>query len=153
MKYGIKDVIDFHVFNENGDLITKIHSSVENKLVQDSDRNTSYLMVKDALLDIDLLKFMSKQDSTRSDYEVALSKNKETVEIGGNGIIPCKIVGYGLARMYECEADVEFMVDIPVAQIVNKHDFSLNGVDPSEFDIIFQILPYNDQGTFYNLTI
>ncbi|KAF6565300.1 hypothetical protein G9G63_09070 [Paenibacillus sp. EKM202P] len=77
MNYGVRDIIELHVFDEAGNFISTI-SSLKKGSISVVNRT---IRVRDALLNGDMLKFLNKSEDTKSDYDKFFSKtqNCETI--------------------------------------------------------------------------
>ncbi|MGR6760271.1 hypothetical protein ACU1JV_00310 [Paenibacillus sp. T2-29] len=65
MNYGIRDIIELHVFDETGKFVSTI-STLKKGSISVANRT---IRVKDALLNGDMLKFLNKSENTLSDYD------------------------------------------------------------------------------------
>ncbi|WP_090739391.1 hypothetical protein [Paenibacillus sp. Mc5Re-14] len=151
MKYGQREIIDLTIYDELGNKVAHLDSLKESYLGKHT------VFVKDALLDLDLLKFMGKaEDKFVSDYESESSREKydTTIVFNHNTTKPCKLIGKGVIRSQETGRDVEFMYEVPKAEISLNYTMIVeSSPNVSDHDFSFDILPFNEEGDMYKLHI
>lgn len=153
MNYGVYQVLDLSVFDKEGKFITQLNSLKESNLSLDGDGK---LFVKDALLNMDFLKFMQdvKEDNI-TDYDRVL-KLYETQTVTFNvkkSTKECKLLALTVARTQEENKDHVFMFEIPNAEIDKRFNMNISGENPSVFDALFMFKPYNDEGDIIKMHI
>ncbi|KAF6620589.1 hypothetical protein G7L40_20705 [Paenibacillus polymyxa] len=151
MNYGIRDIIELHVFDEAGNFISTINTlkkgsiSVANRTIR----------VKDALLNGDMLKFLNKSEDTKSDYDKFFSKtqNCETI-VFNRRVVNCKLIAEGFYRKQENQKDVLVQYEMPKCSIVSAYNFNHSYMgDADDFDYVFEIKEFNEKGDLFKLHI
>lgn len=153
MKFGHFQALDVSIFDESGNLVTALET-LKNSYIQIKD-NAGYLLIKDALLDKNLLQFIGKtEEDTLSDFDKVLNGKKYTTTITFNQKMykSCKIIGKGLLRDVTTQMDQEFLFEIPSARFGGDLDFISDCESVSEYDFVFRILP-NGNGDLFKMHI
>ncbi|WP_063562896.1 hypothetical protein [Paenibacillus sp. O199] len=153
MKLGNRNVIGLHVFDELGNKVTYLDSLKESKLVT-SDEEQTLLYVKDALLDTQLLKFITnEEEDISSDYESFFHKKTYRTFSFKKTTRKCKLIAETDYRN-SLGQDHNTYFEIPNAQIVSSIDFytSSSGY-PSDTDIMFIIEPFNEDNELFKIHI
>lgn len=154
MKFGQFQALEVAIFDEEGKVVT-ILDTLKNSYLSIKD-NRGYLFVKDALLDKELLKFIGKTEvDNSSDFDKLLKKQKYATTITFNRSLKrrCKIIGNGLLRNSSDFKDQEFLFEIPEATFGGDLDFISDCDNVSEFDFVFKIYPFNDNGDLFKMHI
>lgn len=155
MKYGQRDVVDLLVFNEEGKLIAKLDSLKESNIYV--GRLDSQVYVKDALLNSDILEFIGKKEKqpVRTDFENHMIKKNAgtTISFGKPNTKKCKLIAVSLLVRDDIGTSVEVTYEIPNATLNTGLNFEHSNVDPTDLDLVFNILPYNDEGDLYKMHI
>ena len=115
MKYGAKEVLDLYVFDENGKFITKLDSLKESAiyLYEYEDGLRARLIAKDALLDIELLKFIQNtKEKNLTDFDRYLKLNEmHTITFNAkNTYKKCKLIAKSIIRRVESGTDDIYML-------------------------------------------
>lgn len=154
MNYGVYDVFDLSVFDNEGKFVTQLKSLKESYLKLNEEDGE--LFVSDALLNIDLLKFI--QDSKNkelSDFDRVL-KLYDTQTITFNNkkkFKECKLIAYTFLREEKDNKDHICVYEIPLAEIIKKLELGGNRTQLSVFDLVFKIKPYNEDGDLFKMHI
>lgn len=158
MLYGVNEVLDLYVFNEEGKFITQVKSLKESGIyVSDSTESESeaILIAKDALLNIDLLKFIQgTKDDNLTDFERYAKINEvHTITFNAkNKGKKCKLIAKSIMRNLN-QLDNEYLYEIPNAYIVNSFS-SVKELDKiSDFDLKIEIKPYNEEKDLFQMKI
>ncbi|MBM7598207.1 hypothetical protein JOC34_000564 [Virgibacillus halotolerans] len=153
MKFGLREVVDLKVFNESDELVTVLDTSRESfiQYIGEDEKGVGYVGVKDALIDLNFIKFISDESSELTDYEKAINSNMNTIELGGSGNRKCKLVGNSYARSRDSGGDCKYLIEAPNAEVINRLSIENNTYDPSDFDILFKVKPYNDKGSLFKI--
>ena len=150
-KYGVKEVIDLMVYNEQGELITKLDTLQNSHIIVDEDGGAS-LIARDALLDINLLRFAHGNSLVgMSDFDSLLNHVKNNrITFGINNLKKkCKLVATSTMRNPHTMKDETVYYEIPDADILNSFNHEANYDTPSVFDLRFVINPNSDGELFY----
>lgn len=157
MLFGLCDVIDLMVFNKKGKLLAKLESIKENDLNYSQYSNENYLLIKDALLNTDILEVLgNKESENKNDYEKELSMESNTICFGSKKNVDCKLIGIGYLKETTNGMNVKFKFEIPKAEMVNKLQIKSTcdyNDGSSDFDYVFKIYPFNDEGDLFKLHI
>ena len=158
MLYGVNEVLDLYVFNEEGKFVTQLKSLRESGIyVYDSTESESeaILIAKDALLNIDLLKFIQRiKDDNLTDFERYAKINEvHTITFNAkNKGKKCKLIAKSNIRDLEQKDDI-CLYEIPNAYIVNSFS-SFKELDKvSDFDLKIEIKPYNEEKDLFQMKI
>lgn len=155
MKFGNYGVFDLLVFDENEKMVAKLDSLKNSKIF--GNNNEIYVYVKDALLNLDILKFLHvESDNTSSDYQNYLNSpffngNVKTIVFNFKNIKKCKLIARGTLRREENKKDETYLFDIPLAEIINEFIFDGHMEEISAFDLIFKVNPYNENGDSFKM--
>ena len=151
-KYGVKDVVELFIFDEDGKLVTTLDSLQESKIVSNKENN--FIFVRDALLDIDLLRFQqdSETNSEINDFKTILQ------QIKGTSVVvkqkredkKCKIIAKSTIRNRHTGEDAYIYYEIPEATITSGFEIENNNYEPSAFDVVFNINP-NASGVLFEI--
>lgn len=158
MKLFFRYVVEVLVFNENGQLVTKLDTLKENSLMYSStNKNLNYLAIKDCALDTTLLEGMGTPETTpeESDYDKLIKNsdnNFKTITFGAKEDVPCKLVCLGVMRKLNCN-DTRFKIEIPKASLVNQFELRSDNEELSGFDYIFKLDQFNEKGDLFKLHI
>lgn len=147
--YGVKDVVELYVFDENSDLVTVLDNLIESEIV--SNEESDYIFVKNALLNIDLLRFQqNSQDEKKDDYKTILNhiKGVPVVINRNNKNKKCKLIAKSMIRNAPTSEDEWVYYEIPSAEITNRFEVVTNNCEPSAFDTLFKILPSENGDLF-----
>ncbi|MGV6935844.1 hypothetical protein ACWA2B_10055 [Paenibacillus sp. CMM36] len=151
MNYGIRDIIELHVFDETGKFVSTI-TTLKKGSISVTNRT---IRVKDALLNGDMLKFLNKSENTMSDYDKFFSKtqNCETI-VFNRKVVNCKLIAEGFYRKEESQEDVVVQYEMPKCSIVSAYNFNHSYIgDADEFDYVFEIKEFNEKGDLFKLHI
>ncbi|MEK4427670.1 hypothetical protein MHB54_00270 [Paenibacillus sp. FSL M7-0802] len=151
MNYGIRDIIELHVFDETGKFVSTI-TTLKKGSISVANRT---IRVKDALLNGDMLKFLNKSVTDVSDYDKFFSttQNYETI-VFNRKVVNCKLIAEGFYRKQENQEDVLVQYEIPQCSIVSNYDFNHSTVgNADDFDYVFEIKEYNGEGDLFKLHI
>ena len=156
MKYGAKEVLDLYVFDENGKFITKLDSLKESAiyLYEYEDGLRARLIAKDALLDIELLKFIQNtKEKNLTDFDRYLKLNEmHTITFNAkNTYKKCKLIAKSIIRRVESDTDDIYMYEIPDANIVNTFNSKQTGYEPSVYDLKVEIQPFNEAEDLFKM--
>ncbi|WP_440109989.1 hypothetical protein [Paenibacillus sp. QZ-Y1] len=157
MKYGQRSVIDLYVFNENGKLITILDSLKESYI----DPNKAYpiLYAKDALLDDSLLEFFNRREiDNKTDYEKFVSNGFEEEKsiktlVYRQNTKECKLIAKATIRDSESSSERYIYYEVPEANVSNYDSFNSSATQVSEWDLVFNIKPYNEDKDLYKIHI
>lgn len=157
MKYGQRSIIDLCVFNKDGTLVTVLDSLKESFINQSKDNPVLY--AKDALLDDSLLEFFNKRErDNKTDYEKFVlngfeeKKSLKTL-VHRQTTKECKLIAKAVVRDEESGLDRCMYYEIPEASVSNYSNFEFSGTKVSEWDLMFSIKPYSDEGDLYKIHI
>ncbi|MEC4565523.1 hypothetical protein L8C07_06155 [Paenibacillus sp. CMAA1739] len=151
MNYGIRDIIELHVFDEAGKFVSTI-TTLKKGSISVANRT---IRIKDALLNGDMLKFLNKSEDTMSDYDKFFSKtqNSETI-VFNRRVVNCKLIAEGFYRKQENQEDVLVQYEMPKCSIVSAYNFNHSNIgDADEFDYVFEIKEFNEEGDIFKLHI
>ncbi|MBD8836259.1 hypothetical protein IFU39_00300 [Paenibacillus sp. CFBP 13594] len=153
MKLGNRDVVGLHVFDEWGSKVAYLDSLKESKLVT-SDEEQTILFVKDALLDIELLKFITnEEDQYLNDYESFFNKKTHRTFSFKKMSKKCKLIAETYYRSTYGEDHYTYF-EIPNARISNSIDFYTSSTgNPNDTDIMFIIEPFNEENDLFKIHI
>jgi hypothetical protein len=155
MKFGNNEVLDLSIFTEEGNLVTKL-DSLKNSSVIITETGRGYIFIKDALLDQRFLEFLGKVERNEvSDFDKQLNREAHTTTITFNKKLnkKCRLIGKGLLINPEDCSNKIFTIEVPNAttgkafELTKEYDYS------SEFDFVFTINPFNDDGDLFKLHI
>ncbi|PZT57335.1 hypothetical protein [Paenibacillus silvae] len=156
MKYGQRSVSDLYVFNKNGKLITVLDSLKESYI---DPNNTPILYAKDALLDDSLLEFFNRQvNDNKTDYEKFVSGGFEEEKTFKTLVYrqttkECKLIAKTEVRDSESGQDRYVYYEIPEASVSNYNSFNSSSTQTSEWDLVFNIKPYNEDKDLFKIHI
>lgn len=141
-KFGIKDVLELQVFDEDGRFIATLDVANRSQII--SNENGDYICLESALFDIELLRF--QQDSKadlKTDIDIVLEKIKKTpLSIKKDREHKkCKLIGKTLFRSKETLNDEVIHFHIPNALLMNDIEFTGDSCSPSTFYTAFEIKP------------
>lgn len=153
MKYVERSVKDVYIFDMEGTSVATLNTLMDSDLIINQDNDEAYLVLKDALYDLDLLKFIGRENSSQSDYDRVLNINKNKITFGKRDEKECKIIAKGVWRKSENMEDIEVVFEIPHAVTVNNIKFEGSNHNVSTFDLVFKIIPFNEDGDLFNLHI
>lgn len=157
MLYTTKDVLELYVFDEEGRFITKLDSLKESAiyLYENNIHNMrARLIAKDALLNIDLLKFIQNvKEEDLTDFERYLKLNDiHTITFNAkNKIKKCKLIAKGLAKRADTQNDDIYFYEIPRAFIVNSFNSETSLDKYSVYDLKVEIDPFNDAEDLFKM--
>jgi hypothetical protein len=117
---------------------------------------TPHIYVKDALLDKNVLEFVGKVETFKTtDFERHINKAhySSIISMGKRKNKKCKLIAKGFLRNAETQKDAEYLIEIPNAEIVTGLDLEQRVGRVSDFDLMFNILSYNEEGDLYKLHI
>jgi hypothetical protein len=144
MKFSQREVYDLLVFDLNENLVANLDSLKDVRIYYSESHETYFVYAKDALLNTDLLKFVGKENE-QTDLQKLLSGNKKVISIPRRKEKFCKLIAKSLIRNTKTEIDQVIMLEFPKVKIESKPVFEANVVQPSEFDVIFKVIPENDE--------
>ncbi|WP_211747921.1 hypothetical protein [Paenibacillus sp. Marseille-Q4541] len=153
LKLGNREVSDIYVFDEFGNKVATLDSLKNTKLI-----NTDYptkLYISDALLNPDMLNFLSKKEPSQhiSDYEKLLKQGvKCRTFVFNKTKKKCKVIALTQYRD-EGGFDRQVYYEFPRASVSTAIDYESNGFDHAPTDLVFEILPFNEDGDTYKLHI
>lgn len=148
-KYGVKEVIELFVFNEDGKLVTTLNTLRNSNII--SNENDDFLFVEDALLDINLLRFQQNSEtSIEDDFKTVLNQIKGVpVTVNKNNKSKkCKLIAKSIMRDRDTGSDKYIYYEIPNAEILNRFEIDTANCEPSAFDILFKITSNEDGDLF-----
>ena len=153
MKIGMFSIFDLIIFDANGSLIANLNTLKYGELIQNKD--ATCLVVKNALLDLEILKFLHKHEITHTnDYERMLNgKIENTTTIIFNRqvkTIDCKLIAKGLMQSANIK-NIEYTLEIPCACIRNNIRMEWFEDKISKNDLVIFIKDYNDAGDMIKL--
>ena len=148
MKIGMFSIFDLIIFDANGSLIANLNTLKYGELIQNKD--ATCLVIKDALLDLDVLKFLHKHEITHTnDYERMLrGKVENTTTIIFNRqvkTIDCKLIAKGLMQSANIK-NIEYTLEIPCVCIRNNVKLEWFEDKIKTNDLVIFIKDYNDNG-------
>lgn len=144
MQFAQYDVYDLMVFDLNENLVVNLDSLKNVRIYYSENYETYFVYAKDALLNTDLLKFVGKE-SAKSDLQKMLSGDKRVISIPRKTKKECKLIAKSRIKNAETETEQEIMLEFPKAIIASKPAFEGDAVEMSEFDVLFEIVPENDE--------
>lgn len=153
LKLASREITDIYVFDEYGSKVAVLDTLKEAKFI--NSETPALIYVKDAMLNPDLMKFLSKSEesSRTSDYDKLLSKGTEyKTYVFGNTKKKCKIVAFTYFRD-EDSVDRKAYYEFPNVLVGTSIDYVLNGIDPMPTDLMFEVQPFNEDGDTYKLHI
>lgn len=153
-KYGVYEIMDLMVYDEGGSFITKLNT-LKNSAISVDINGEAYLIAKDALMDIDLLRFVySDRYKNLSDFDSFINHitNKKITFNNKKLTKPCKLIATSVLRNACNGKDENAYYEIPRAEIVSPFYHESDGVEPSIFDLHFHIEP-NVSGDLLHLHI
>lgn len=154
-KYEFHAVMTIDVYDRDDNFITSLHTLKDSYIKIDKDRS-AYIIAKDALLDIKLLRFIHNDKYNKfSDYETFI-KNSLDKKITFNNKIdkkPCKLIAWSFTVDYDTNEKETLYCEIPKAEIVVSylHEACGHGA-PSSFDIKFNINA-DHNGDLFNMYV
>lgn len=157
MKFGLLEVVNLEIYDKSGNYITTL-DTLQNSRVRHF-KGAGSIIVKDALLNDELLRFLSDNydNNNLTDYEKSLNGNEEVFEMGGSSYKKCKLIGKSYMRDSNTGKDVRYIIEIPNAVIRNNLEMyaeaSLMTDDNRGFKIEFDIYEYNDKGSLYKIKL
>ncbi|MGG4105266.1 hypothetical protein AAXB25_15215 [Paenibacillus lautus] len=149
MKYGQREVIELTVYDTDGNKVSHLDT------LKDCSLDDNGLFLSDSLVDFDFLKFIGRVESKSiSDYEAEILPEKYSTTIVFNKSASrfCKLTGKGLIRSQDSGLDVEFLFEIPNAEIKQMYRIQANN-EVTIHDFYFKIHSYNSQGDTYKIHI
>lgn len=151
----ISDVIDLEIYDKDGSLITKINSLKKGKLKLHEAEET-YLIVEDALLNIELLKQLGEEeDETElSDFDKSFKDNDETIIKFNNKkySTEVKIIGRGIVHNAENNSvSYNFRLIIPKAELIRRHEINFENTVSYNPKYVFKLHPYNSNEDVFQL--
>lgn len=152
MKFGNREVFQLGVFDNNGTKVALLDTLKESQFYHDERKGFGYIVIKDALLDEDILKFIGKAIETKlNDFERSINQNtsKNKITISSKQGRACKLIARALLREQDSHKDREFLFEFPKARIINSFTFAGFNQDVSQFDLIFEIAPFNEDEDLY----
>lgn len=152
MKFGNNSVLNLTVFDENGNKVAHLDTLKKSNI--HTLENQSVVVVRDALLDEDLLKFIGRvEENNSSDYEKSLSneKSRTTITFNNNHKKKCRLIGKGFYRQNTTGKDIEFTFEVPNATISTGFNFEQSSTHLTDYHIVFEMNSYNDQGDLFKI--
>lgn len=155
----LNDVIELEVYDENGNFVTKLDSLEKGDLYYRHNGDTSILGVTDVLFRNELLKYIGTQveSDPKNDFEKALNQDDDEQifkfkhEVNNPKF---KLIGRGLTYDPNTNwVNSDFRVIIPNAELTSGYKLQTNCKEPSKFDYVFNLLPYNDESDIFELRI
>lgn len=150
-KYGVKEVVELFVFNEDGKLVTTLDTLRNSRIASSEDDD--FIFVEDALLDIDLLRFQQNSEMDMvDDFKTVLNQIKGVpVKVNKNNKSKkCKLIAKSALRNRETGADKYIYYEIPNAEIINSLEIDTSNCELSTFDILFKIIT-DDNGDLFTI--
>lgn len=150
-KYGVKEVVELFVFNEDGKLVTTLDTLRNSRIASSEDDD--FIFVEDALLDIDLLRFQQNSEMDMvDDFKTVLNQIKGVpVKVNKNNKSKkCKLIAKSALRSRETGADKYIYYEIPNAEIINSLEIDTSNCELSTFDILFKIIT-DDNGDLFTI--
>lgn len=149
MKFGYNEVLEVSVFDKDGSLVTTL-DTLKSSSIHLSENGIFRLIIKDALIDDKLLKFLGREEKDEStDFEKYLKKQKygTTIAFGRSIEKFCKLIGRGVLREVSTKKDKEFIFEIPNG--ITGKDLNItkeyDNENPSDFGFVFEARPFNDE--------
>ena len=159
MLYGVKEVLDLYLFDEGGRFITQMNSLKESRIyLYESlllDELEAVLIAKDALLNIDLLKFIQgTKDDNLTDFERYAQINEiQTITFNAkNKGKKCKLIAKSVMRDLS-QKDCIYLYEIPNAYIVNSFNSATEHDEVSVYDLKVEIKPYNEEKDLFKMKL
>lgn len=154
-KYGVYKIMDLMVYDKDGSFITKLNT-LKNSAISIDTNGEAYLIAKDALMDIDLLRFVyGDRYKNLSDFDSFINHitNKKITFNNKKLTKPCKLISTSVLRNAYNGKDEIAYYEIQKAEIVSPFYYgSDDGINPSIFDLHFHIEP-NANGDLLHLHI
>lgn len=151
MKFGLFGAYDIALFNKNGKKITTLDTNKETSL-QFFEREKSYLGVKDALLDVNLLTNIG-EEIIYDDYNKEINDLMVEIVFGNQrGNREFKIIAKGTIRNLD-HNDKEVIIEIPKAKYISNFSIFTESEDTTDFDYLFEILPFNEKEDYFKIKI
>lgn len=157
MKYGQRSIIDLYVFDKNGTLVTVLDSLKESHINQNKAHPVLY--AKDALLDDFLLEFFNRRESdNKTDYEKFVSNGFEEEKslktlVYRQTTKECKLIAKAVIRDSQSSLERYMYYEVPEASVSNFNSFDFSETQVSDWDLVFNINPYNGDGDLYKIHI
>ncbi len=157
MLYGINEVLDLYIFDKHGSFIAKLDSLKESQIYlyeQDEKEVRARLIAKDALLNLNLLKFLQNtKEEKLTDFEHYLRlKELHTITFNAkHKIKKCKLIANGIARRQDNGNDDTYLYEIPNAHIVNSFNSKTTVGDVSVYDLKVEIEPFNEDKDLFKM--
>jgi len=154
MKFCNFKVSEINVLDEKDRLVTVLNT-LESDEIYHHEHNY-YVVCQDALLDLNLMGFISKHEvELPTDLEKILYGNKtqNRFTFGANYNIPCKLVLKGNIRDIKTEKDIEYTIYFPKVNIKSNFSFNANFKKQSTFEKVFECIPYNEKGDILQFII
>lgn len=157
MKYGVKEIVDLYIFDEEGKLVVKLDTlkKCQLKINMDKEIRDGEIFIKDALLNVEFLKFVqSNKEENLSDFERLLKLYEvETITFNvNNDYKKCKVIAKTLLRNTD-GIDKVALYEIPNATIVNNFQISNFYSEVSEFDTLIIFEQFNKAGELARIHI
>lgn len=145
-KLGFKDLFNIYVFTEDGKYITELNTINEFQLIGQR------LAIKDALFNMDLMRFLLDNKEETTDYDMFLKKisPKEIVFSKKKKYKKVKLVALGKTRNLNGE-DIDCVLNMPNVEMYYSNNMSLDGSNPFKVVIEFEIKEYNEDGDLYGM--
>lgn len=154
MKFGQNYVFDILIFDKEGVKVTELNTLKNCTL--NLKTISPHLIAKDALLDLNVLKFIGKdKKNERSDYELAIQKEKysTTISLTSENYKECKLVVKAFLREQQTGTDRDYLIEIPNAKMYTGISLETKCEDVSDFDLKFNIYPYSEHGDLVKIHI
>lgn len=153
-------VFKVFIFNTEGKLLVNLNGLTESNIYEED--KITYLSINSALISDELLSLLYKKEKNGlSDYEQMLkgtnTKEKKVYTLNNkpyNNIYKIIVIGQ-LGK--GCPEDISITsiskYDIPKAQLVQRPNHNSSSIKINDFDLKFQLLPFNEDGDFARLII
>jgi len=99
-----------------------------------------------------MLKQLGEKEKV-SDYDRMLNNTNTTLSFGSKKNIPCKVICSGTFRKRNNQNDIDFKIEIPKTEMINKLSIESNNEDTFGFDYRFLLHSFNNKGDLFKLHI
>lgn len=154
----IQDVIELEVFNEEGQLVTKIETVKNVRLHWSTEGGNSYLTVTDALVNFKMIEQLGEVQLDRlSDFDKRMSTT------GGSKTIvfnqkpkksKFKLIGRGITYSIEtANVNYDFEIIIPEVELSNEYKFYSEQGEVHAPHYTFKIKPFNEEEDLFKVVL
>lgn len=154
----IQDVIDLEVFNEKGQMVTKISTVKNVELNWRTDGDGSYLTVSDALVNFKMIEQLGEvQKNSLSDFDKRVSNSgdpKTIVFKKQPKNSKFKLIGRGITYSVEtANVNYDFEIIMPDVELVNEYQFFSEQGEVHTPSYTFKINSFNDEDDLFKIVL